>query len=308
VDLAGKLHEDRSVPVLIEGDTGTGKEIIARMVHYGKSMTTSPFITINCSAISATLFETELFGYEGGAFTGALKSGQIGKLELARGGSLFLDEIGDMPRELQPKLLRVLQMREFYRVGGLKQIQLDARIICATNLNLEQMVEEGTFRRDLYYRLNTCRLRLPALRERKKSIKPLAQMFLEQFAQQKNRRFKTIHPEALKILEEYPWPGNVRELQNVIERVVLLNDELEIRPEHLYFLSAGKAAPRSAHAPQSPADSIIVALDGDNVDLVTVESEIIRRVLNKFGGNKSKTAEFLGITRGTLRTKLKQAM
>jgi len=305
-EMAKRLHEDRSVPVLIEGETGTGKEVVARLVHYGDGEVAAPFVSINCSAISPGLFESELFGYESGAFTGARKEGMMGKLEFAQGGTLFLDEIGDLPLELQPKLLRTLQEREMYRVGGLKKIKLDVRIICATNRNLARLVEEGRFRRDLFYRLNMCRIYIPPLRRMKEAIAPMAQMFLEDCAAKKKRRFRFLTREAVRVLEEHQWPGNVRELQNTIERVVLLYDDIEVRPEHLRFLTPdGNERPVSGGTPLKPGSLV---LPPDGLDLEALVSEITRKALAMFNGNKSRTAAYLGITRSALRSRLKRAL
>ncbi|UCH98109.1 MAG: sigma-54-dependent Fis family transcriptional regulator, partial [Candidatus Aminicenantes bacterium] len=279
-DVAAKLHQDRSLPVLIEGETGTGKEVVARMVHYGQGDITTPFISINCTAIPANLFETELFGYVEGAFTDAKKKGAIGKFELAQGGTIFLDEIGDLPLEIQPKLLRVLEERSFYRVGGLKKIQLDIRVICATNQNLLQKVKAGRFREDLFYRLNVAYIQVPPLRERKEAIAPLAQMFLTQYAEKKNRRFRFLHRDTVRILEEYPWPGNIRELQNTIERAVLLYDDIEARPEHIRFLTEadvnGNHYFSAAESGTGFLDPGSIKLPPDKLDLKTLEEEIVR--------------------------------
>jgi two-component system, NtrC family, response regulator AtoC len=304
VKMAEQIHEDRSMPVLIEGETGTGKEVIARLVHYGRGDTTTPFVSINCTAIAPNLFESELFGYEGSAFTGAKKEGMKGKFEIAHDGSLFLDEIGDLPIDLQPKLLRALQEREIYRVGGVKMIKLDVRIICATNRNLLHLVKEGTFRSDLYYRLDVGRIHVPPLREQRTAIAPLAQMFVERFSKEKKRRFRFLTREAANILENYTWPGNVRELLNAMERVVLLFDDTEVRPEHLNFLTP---AGSDLSVVGTPFDPNAVLLPPDRLDLREMEDVLIRKALAKFNGNKSKTAEYLGITRTTLRSRLEGA-
>jgi DNA-binding NtrC family response regulator len=309
-ELAEKLHHDRSLPVLIEGETGTGKEVVARMVHYGQGEVTTPFVSINCTAIPANLFETELFGYVEGAFTDAKKKGTMGKFELAQGGSIFLDEIGDLPLEIQPKLLRVLEERAVYRVGGLKKIELDIRVICATNQNLLQKVKEGRFREDLFYRLNVAYVKVPPLRERKEAVAPLAQLFLSQYAEKKNRRFRFLHRGAVNILEEYPWPGNIRELQNTIERVVMLYDDIEIRPEHLRFLTDSTGDNQWYQRDIDVSATGILEsgnfkLPPDKLDLKTLEEEIVQKVLLKFNGNKTKTAQYLGLTRSALRSKLK---
>jgi len=300
--ISEKLHEDRVIPVLIEGETGTGKEVIAKTIHYGKEATATPFISINCSAISASLFESELFGYEGGAFTGAKKEGMIGKFELARGGTLFLDEIGDLPLDLQPKLLRVIQEREFYRVGGLKKILVDVRLICATNKNLATLVEQDKFRRDLFFRLNMGRIFIPPLRERKEEIVPLAQMFMEHAAELKKRRFQFISREAAEMLVNYPWMGNIRELQNTIDRVVLLYDDVEIRPHHLRFLdSDNNYLKQESEYVLKPGS---FQIPPDSLDMEELEKDIIRKAMDKFKGNKSKTAAYLRLTRSALRSRL----
>ena len=308
-DIAEKIHQDSSLPVLIEGETGTGKEVVARMIHYGPGDVTSPFISINCTAIPANLFETELFGYVEGAFTDAKKKGAIGKFELAQGGTIFLDEIGDLPLEIQPKLLRVLEERAIYRVGGLKKIQLDLRVICATNQGLLQKVKAGRFREDLYYRLNVAYIQVPPLRERKEAIAPLGQLFLTQYAEKKNRRFRFLHRDTIKILEEYPWPGNIRELQNTVERAVLLYDDIEIRPEHIRFLTAAESGNPSAAGPETRVpvlDPARIGLPPDQLDLKALEEEIVRKALLMFNGNKTKAAEYLGLTRSALRSRLKE--
>jgi DNA-binding NtrC family response regulator len=305
-DLAEKLHQDRSLPVLIEGETGVGKEVAARMVHYGPGDVAAPFVSLNCTAIPANLFETELFGYEEGAFTDAKKKGAIGKFELAQGGTIFLDEIGELPMEIQPKLLRVLEERAIYRVGGLKKIQLDIRVICATNRNLLEKVKKGLFREDLFYRLNVGYIHVPPLREQKEAVAPLAQMFLAHYAEKKNRRFRYLDREAAKILEEYSWPGNIRELQNTVERVVLLYDDLEIRPGHLRFLTdrdnAGLVEMQERACAIQPGK---IHLPPGQLDLKALEREIVEKALRKFNGNKTKTAEYLGLTRSALRSKIK---
>ncbi len=304
MSLAERLHEDRSVPVLIEGETGTGKELAARFVHYGREAATTPFVSINCSAIAPNLFESELFGYEGGAFSGAKRMGQMGKLELAQGGTLLLDEIGDLPLEMQPKLLRVVQEREFYRVGGLRKISLDVRIICVTNRNLARLVREGGFRQDLFFRLNTGRIYIPPLRERRQDIAPLAQMFLEQYAGQKKRRFTSFQTEALEILQNYDWPGNVRQLQNAVERVVLLHDEEQVRPGHLAFLSAADGEEQPAAFCREELDSLTISFPPEGLELKEIEMRVIHKVMSMFGGNKTQAAIYLGMARNSIRSRL----
>ena len=304
VQMAERLHEDPSIPVLIEGETGTGKEIIARLVHYGNGEVTSPLISINCSAIPPTLFESELFGYESGAFTGARKEGSMGKLEGASKGTLLLDEIGDLPLEMQPKLLRVLQEREFYRVGGIEKIDVDARIIGATNRNLADLVEHGAFRRDLFYRLNMARIHIPPLRERREAIVPLAQMFLEMYSRQKKRSFRIFQDDALQILESYDWPGNVRELQNLVEMVVLFCDDEQVRPEHLQFVTNDTGSKSGGRL--QLFDPAGMELPEENLHLSELETTVIHKALAKHEGNRTRTAAYLGISRSTLLRKLKK--
>ena len=218
--------------VLILGETGVGKELLAQMIHRASKKSQLPFVRVNCAAIPIPLLEAELFGYESGAFTGALREGRKGLFELAEGGTLFLDEIGELPLSVQPKILRAVQDREIMRVGGKKAIKLDVRILAATNRNLENMVKQKEFREDLYYRLNVVPIFLPPLREHPEDIQPLAEAFLEQFNQQFGYR-KWIHPEVVRKLKDYDWPGNARELQNLIERLVVTTREDQISIESL---------------------------------------------------------------------------
>ncbi len=295
------LYKNRDIPVLIEGDTGSGKEIVARMIHTGNLVNKTPFIPLNCSAIPHSLFESELFGYEPGAFTDSKKSGSIGKFELANEGTLFLDEIGDLPEALQAKLLRVIEEKEFFKLGGLKKVKVDVRIICATNKDLKKMVKEGKFRNDLYFRLNTADISLLPLHKRKEEILPLTEMFMKKFSKTKNKNFNSITPKAEKMLKEYPWPGNIRELHNAIERIVLLNNEESISEEHLGFLDDIISSSEYYNV----FDQDNMKLPEDKLDLKKLESEIALKALKKFDGNKSKTAEYLGLSRSALRSKLK---
>lgn len=298
---ADKLHADRSIPVLIQGETGTGKEIIARYIHFAKGDVTFPFVDINCAAITPGIFESEIFGYDPGAFTGGLPRGQKGKLDIARGGTIFLDEIGEIPGDLQAKLLRVIQEREYYRVSGLKKIQADVRLICATNLDLEQKISEGTFRKDLYYRLNVGRIFLPPLRERPEEIVPLAEMFLEGFAREKGRGFHSISKEAAGILKSYQWPGNVRELKNAIEWVVLMWDDTRLEPSHLSILQMD----RDAGLPLKNTGAGAInhknfTLPPGGLPLEEFTDRIIQKALEMNRGVKTETAKYLGISRRSL--------
>lgn len=294
------LHKDRSVPVLIEGETGTGKEVIARYIHFGNKMAAGPFVDINCAALTATIFESELFGYEGGAFTGSRSRGQKGKIAIAQGGTLFLDEIGEIPTSIQAKLLRVIQEKEYFPVGGVAKMPADVRWICATNSDLYKRVQEGTFREDLYYRLEVFHLYLPPLRERPEDIIPLANMFLQRLTIQKNKHFRKISKEASNMLVNYSWPGNVRQLQNFIERIVLVYDDTEIRPEHLDFMH-DKNMPRTSLFQEKSLE-----LPAENLNLQELNRKIIDQALQMHDGNITKTAAYLGISRRALSYRLKQ--
>ena len=299
---AKKYHEDRSIPVLIEGETGTGKEIIARLIHYGDLGTQAPFVDINCAAITASLFESELFGYEAGAFTGGLVKGSKGKFDIAQGGTILLDEVGEIPLDLQGKLLRVIQEKEFYRVGGLKKIITDVRVVCATNADLSHRVEQGAFRKDLYYRLKVGHIVIPPLRRRQEEILPLAEMFLAELAAQKGRRFRKISPEAGRRLQAYDWPGNVRELRNAIEWIVFMYDDSEIKPEHLGGLLGGPVgAGRSAAVCLNPDDII---LPSGGLALEDYTDRIVAAALTLCRGNKTAAARYLGISRRSLYCRL----
>ncbi|MDR2825444.1 MAG: sigma-54 dependent transcriptional regulator [Deltaproteobacteria bacterium] len=279
IDEAMIFHAHPDVPVLIEGETGTGKEIFARIIHYGLSTDAgknidTPFVALNCSAIPRELFGSELFGYEQGAFTGSRSEGSPGKLELAGNGTLFLDEIAEMPYDMQPNLLRVLEDRSFYRLGGKHERKFKARIVCACNRPLAKMVQEGQFRRDLFHRLTVGHLSLPPLRKRTEEIFPLAMFFLQRETKLKKKHFISIHPDALKLLLAYPWLGNVRELKNAVERAVLLNDDTQLKPEHLGFLLQDRLGimadnvPSQIYGSQTKHNaSAQIAADGDTFGL-----------------------------------------
>ncbi|HEY6873910.1 MAG TPA: sigma-54 dependent transcriptional regulator [Geobacteraceae bacterium] len=275
--------------VLIYGESGTGKELVARTIHLLSPRSRAGFIPLNCAAIPENLLESELFGHEKGAFTGAIQARQ-GKFELARGGTIFLDEIGEMPLPLQAKLLRVLQERVFERVGGGKEIRADVRVIAATNRNLQEEVAARRFREDLYYRLNVFPLRLPPLRERLDALPLLADYFLHRFSRQIGNKLKGIDTEAMAAMKSYAWPGNVRELQNVMERAVILAaDCVRIGNLPAELLEKGGAGNRQ----------------GRDI-LRGTEREIIVQALRKHGGNRRLAAEELGISRRTLQYKLKE--
>ncbi len=310
------FHQNPGVPVLVEGETGTGKEIIARLIHYGDLGSEAPFIAINCSAIPHELFESELFGHEAGAFTGSRAGGSAGKLELAGEGTLFLDEIAEMPLTMQPKLLRVLQERSFFRLGGLKKREFKARVICAGNRNIAQQVEAGTFRRDLYHRLRVGHISIPPLRERPEDLSALSTFFLERESKRKKKDFSGLSPEAMRLIAHYPWPGNVRELENAIERAVLLNNGPLLKPEHMEFLETdqlnlGINSTRpsvQSGVSQTGTQNILSAaeLPDEHFELEEHIQNIIEKALEKFNGNKSKAAEYLGISRYALMRRLQK--
>jgi Nif-specific regulatory protein len=291
---------DTDSTILILGESGTGKELIAKAIHYNSYRREGPFIPVNCAAIPSELLESELFGHEKGAFTNAIRT-RIGRFELANGGTVFLDEIGDMSPNLQSKLLRVLQERQFERIGGVKTVKIDIRIIAATHQDLKVAVEQGKFRQDLYYRLNVIPIRVPPLRERKSDIPLLVHHFLNHFNRSKKRKIQGIHNEALNRLMEYHWPGNVRELENIIERIVILtnNDSITVQdlPEKIQNLSQDEQVPLF----EIPEEGISL----DNA-LNEFEKRLILQALNKTGWIKNKAAQLLNLNRTTLIEKIKR--
>jgi len=293
-ELIAKIGESDATTVLIEGENGTGKELAAQAIHHGSARANQPFMAINCSAIPDTLIETELFGHERGAFTDA-KALKKGLFELADGGTVLLDEIGDMQPALQAKLLRVLEAREFHRIGGTKPVAVDVRVIAATNRNLEEAVARGEFRQDLYYRLKVISLRMPALREQRDDVPLLANHYLVQFAEEYGKPAKELSETAAKLLQQYDWPGNVRELRNVIERLVILEHADEILPEHL---------PAELRMHARPNGRSLIVLPSDGVALADVERELIRQAMERAAGNQSRAAELLGLERDALRRRL----
>ena len=304
---AEMLRDNPDIPALIEGETGTGKELIARLIHGGGDEADRPFIDMNCSAINAELFEAELFGYAAGAFTGARKDGAPGKIQLAGKGTLFLDEIGDMPLALQPKLLRVLQERTYYQVSGAKKQMCEARIIAATNRDLSAMMASGAFRRDLFHRLEAGHIRLAPLRQRPEDIIPLAEKFLSQAAAKRHKRFRGFAEEAKALLMAYSWPGNVRELENMIERIVLLHDGEEVLPEHLADILP---KPINSSKNITASQSLLITEDGIHLpekgfDLRQLNIRIAQAAVAKFHGHKGKAAVYLGLTRNSLERRLR---
>lgn len=281
--------------VLIMGESGTGKELFAHAIHNASDRASGPFVKINCAAIPSELLESELFGYEGGAFTGAKKEGKVGKFELANGGSIFLDEIGDMPLQMQVKLLRVLQEREIERIGSTKTRPINVRIISATNKNLEEEVKSGNFREDLYYRLNVMSVNIEPLRKRKDDIRPLAKALVKKLSSQMGVHVDSISEKAMAALEAYDWPGNIRELENVIERSINLLDSDRII----------KVSTLPVHITQSHKNHVYIAGSTLKEQLYDVEKSIILECLNENQGNKQKTANDLDMSRTSLYQKLK---
>jgi DNA-binding NtrC family response regulator len=277
--------------VLITGESGVGKELVARAVHEHSARAQKPFVALNCAALAEGMLEAELFGYEGGAFTGALPKGREGLFAAAEGGSLFLDEIGELPLELQAKLLRVLQERCYRRVGAQTDRRIDVRILASTNRDLSAMVAEGHFREDLFYRLNVMSIRVPALRERPEDIPVLAAHFLTQFRTEFARGPVALAEETRRKLLSWSWPGNVRELRNALERAVLLSEGDLIMPEHLF----PDATP---HVRRAPSAAAVRSLRG-------MERALIEQVLSETSGNRSEAARVLGVNRATLYNKLK---
>ncbi len=299
-ELIGMISKTQKTSVLIQGESGTGKELAANAVHYTSKRSNRPLMKINCSAIPDSLLESELFGYEKGAFTDA-KNTKKGLFELADGGTVFLDEIGDMKPFLQSKILRFLETQSFMRVGGEREIKVDVRIIAATNKDLETLVREGTFRKDLYYRLKVMVIEMPPLRDRPEDILVLSNLFIEENNREHGKNVRGFSNDAKKFMTQYHWPGNVRELRNVMERAMILTDQEFIQQEHLPFElrhNHERADLRNPHP-------YPVELDGD-MSLSHVEKIHISKVLERLEWNKSKAAKFLGISRATLREKIKR--
>jgi len=291
-DLIRKVARSEAQTILILGDSGTGKELVARGLHYESTRRDFPFMEVNCAAITETLFESELFGHEKGAFTDA-KSAKKGLMELADRGTLFLDEVSEMSLKSQAKFLRVLQERVFRRVGGTRDIKVDLRVITASNRPLELRVKEGLFREDLFYRLNVIPIHIPPLRERRDDVMPLARHFLTESNVRSHKAIKGFTPETERLIFSYPWPGNVRELRNLIERLVILGTSDHIEPQHLpiQFASQAVEVPRQMGSQEFRT-------------LAEVERAYINQVMQRVEANKSKAAKILGISRQTLRKKL----
>jgi nitrogen regulation protein NR(I) len=300
---------DQPTTVLITGESGTGKELVARALHEHSARKDKPFIKVNCAAIPKELIESELFGYERGAFTGAVTS-KPGRFELASGGTLFLDEIGEVPIEMQVKLLRVLQESEFERVGGIKTIRVDVRLVAATNRDLKKLIVAGGFRDDLFYRLNVVPIRLPPLRERVGDIPLLVEHFLAKFNERLKKNVEGLELPALEILGQYPWPGNIRELENVIERAVLFCDTQKLRAEDLPPDLRGISAMSTALLPEADLHAALAGEGGlkehVKVAMSRLERELVSRALQQTGGNVTHAARLLKISRKGLQLKMKE--
>lgn len=285
--------------ILIEGENGTGKDMVAKTVHYSSMRQAEPFIAINCAAIPETLLESELFGFEKGAFTDA-RAQKRGLFELADKGTLFLDEVGEIPLMLQVKLLRVLEEQTFRRLGGLKDIKIDVRVIAATNRNLREAVKEGAFRQDLYFRLNVIHIEIPPLRDRRADILPLVHHFIEIYNHKFKRQILGVTPEAEQLLLHHDWPGNVREVRNAVERAMILEDSPNITTTSLPLTLAKDVDSMAAAAAQTEF------FPEGGVSLQETEKHLLVRALEKTGGNQTQAARLLRITRDTLRYKMKK--
>jgi transcriptional regulator with PAS, ATPase and Fis domain len=288
-----EMVADSDVTVLLTGESGTGKELISRAIHHKSPRADGPFITMNCGALPDNLFESELFGYEKGAFTGAVST-KMGRFELADGGTLLLDEVGELSLKSQVDFLRVLETKEFRRLGGTKLLNVDTRIIAATNRNLEEAVKQGDFREDLYYRLNVVPIRLPPLRDRADDISLLVDRFLTECTTQHHREPKDVSQEAMRLLRLYGWPGNIRQLRNLMERLVVTVKDPMIQPEHL---------PEEIQASKEDARTMVVTL-GTSLD--QLEREVIQRTLTEITDHREKAAKLLGISLRALQYKIKE--
>lgn len=300
INMAKKVAESDANTILIQGESGTGKNLIARAIHYYSARASHPFVEVTATAIPETLIESELFGYEKGAFTDA-KIAKNGLFELATGGTIYLDEIGDIKPATQSKLLRVIEEKTFKRIGGLKDINVSVRIIAATNVDLENAVKEGNFRADLYYRLKVIPIFIPPLRERKEDIRPLVLYYIKLFNKEFKKNVQGISPEAEKLLYNYPWHGNARELKNVIERICILENTDIIYPEHIPVEIVDSIA-----TTPSSAQKISFNLPPEGLSLKNVEMDLIAQALKMVDSNQTRAARLLGISRDALRYKMQK--
>jgi two-component system, NtrC family, response regulator AtoC len=294
-ELVRRVAPADSTTVLLEGETGTGKGLLARAIHQASARADGPFINVTCSALAESVMESELFGHEKGAFTDA-RTMKRGLVELAEGGTLFLDEIGEIGARLQGKLLRFIEEKRFRRVGGTKDLGVDARLVAATNRDLEKEVEAGNFREDLYYRLRVFPIRLPPLRERRSDIPALVKTFIDEFNRQFGKKITQVSPEAMDVLKQYPWPGNVRELRNMIERTVLLADGSVLTPDMLPARVTGRV----------PSSEPAVNLGAEGLDFEALEQSLLEAALRRAEGNRTEAGRLLGMSRHQVRNRLKK--
>ncbi|MBI1938203.1 MAG: sigma-54-dependent Fis family transcriptional regulator [Ignavibacteriales bacterium] len=300
VNSVEKLAKSADTTILLEGESGTGKEVFAKFIHQKSPRNNAPFISINCAAIPRELAESEFFGHEKGAFTGAAQKTKLGKFELAHGGTLLLDEIGELNLDMQVKLLRALQEKKFYRLGGEKEISVNVRVLAATNRNLEEEVAKGNFREDLYYRLNVAKVVIPPLRDRKEDIPYIAYSFLKEFNQKFNKEIHNIDSTALDLIKNYHWKGNIRELRNVMERVVLLCEDNELAEQHFGFLLDSKKQSDETE------DKFLLQIPSKGVKIDLVLKALIQKTLKITNGNQVKAAKILGLSRSKLRYRMEQ--
>ena len=299
--MVSRLSGSDSTTILVEGESGAGKEVVARAVHFSSGRAERPFLQVNCAALPEHLLESELFGHERGSFTDA-HTQKRGLFESAEGGTVMLDEIGDLHPGGQAKLLRLLENKTFRRVGGVTELRADVRVLAATNVNLEERVAEGRFRADLFFRLNVVRIVMPPLREHPEDVPTLCAYFIARFNHEMKRQLKGVNAGAMQMLQAYRWPGNVRELRNVIERAFILHAGAEeLRPEHLSPELRGAAIAAAARRPEKP-----VAVPQDGLVLEDAERKLIQEALERSSGNQSRAARLLGISRDTLRYRLKK--
>ncbi len=299
VEIARKIAASDATTILLQGESGTGKDLLAKVIHYQSRRADKPFLEINCTALPESLIESELFGYEKGAFTDA-KTAKKGLFELADGGTIYLDEIGDMKIGTQTKLLKVIENKTFKRIGGVRDITVDVRIIAATNKNLEEAIKNGSFREDLYYRLNVIPVRLPPLRERDRDVLILARYYIEQFNREFKKHIKDIDPVVEEKFLSYHWPGNVRELKNLIERIMILESGDKILPEHL------PCEINHVFNKEDNAQGPIVRLPSTGIDIEEVEKELIRQALEMTGNNQTRAAKLLNLSRDALRYRMQK--
>lgn len=298
-----KVAVSPDTPVMILGETGTGKELIAGAIHYKSPNYRGPFICINCAAIPKEIIESELFGYEKGAFSGANPAGKTGLVEQAAGGTLFLDEVGDLSLPAQAKLLRFIEEGEFYRVGGTRKHKISARIVSATNKDMDELIREGQFREDLFYRLAVIKIEVPSLNERREDIIPIAEHFLMEYNSKFRKTFSSISSEAKAFLMNYQWKGNIRELRNMIERGVLTGDGNTLR---LSDIALDGSSPPAPEHQDSPGSDIFPPLPEEGIDLAALEEHYIREAYNRSGGNEVKAARLLNTTYYSFRYKRKK--